>query len=105
MQKAKNLNDKQRAALLKLLQERFEENKRRHPGLQWAKVQAKLVADPGKVRSLSEMERTGGEPDVVGYADATGEFSFYDCAPESPAGRRSLCYDADALAEIGRAHV
>ena len=98
MQKAKNLNDKQRAALLKLLQERFEENKRRHPGLQWAKVQAKLVAEPGKVRSLSEMERTGGEPDVVGYAEATGEFSFYDCAPESPAGRRSLCYDAEALA-------
>lgn len=98
MQKAKNLNDKQRAALLKLLQDRFEENKRWHSGLQWAKVQAKLVANPGKVLALSEMERTGGEPDVVGYAEATGEFSFYDCAPESPDGRRSLCYDAEALA-------
>ena len=98
MQKAKNLNDKQRAALLTLLQARFEEHQRWHPGLQWAKVQAKLVANPGKVLALSEMERTGGEPDVVGYAAATGAYSFYDCAPESPAGRRSLCYDAAALA-------
>ncbi len=65
MQKAKNLNDKQRAALLKLLQERFEENKRRHPGLQWAKVQAKLVANPAKVRALSEMERTGGSAQAL----------------------------------------
>ena len=79
------------------LKKRFEENMDRHKGLAWAKVQAKLEADAKKLWSLSEMERTGGEPDVVGFDKKTGEFIFYDCSSESPKGRRSLCYDGDAL--------
>jgi hypothetical protein len=90
--------------LLKALKTRFEKNMNRHKGLEWARVQAKLEAclsgrqaNPGKLWSLNEMERTGGEPDVVGYDKKTGEYIFYDCSAESPTGRRSLCYDHEAL--------
>lgn len=83
--------------LLKALQARFEKNKDRHPGIEWVKVQARLEANPEKLRSLNEMERTGGEPDVVGHDARTGEYIFYDCAAESPKDRRSLCYDREAL--------
>ena len=82
--------------LLGELKTRFDENMNRHKGLEWAKVQAKLEADPAKLWSLSEMDRTGGEPDVVGFDKKTGEYIFYDCSPESPKGRRSLCYDRSA---------
>ena len=78
------------------LKMRFEENTGRHKGLEWAKVQARLEADPAKLWSLSEMDRSGGEPDVVGFDKKTGEFIFYDCSPETPKGRRSLCYDRAA---------
>ena len=91
------LSPEQRAELLSTLKARFEENMNRHQGLEWAKVQAKLEANPEKLWSLNEMERTGGEPDVVGYDEKTGEYIFYDCSPESPKGRRSLCYDREAL--------
>jgi Protein of unknown function (DUF4256) len=91
------MNAKQREELLSALKARFEKNMSRHKGLEWAKVQAKLGADPDKLRSLSEMERTGGEPDVVGYDKKTDEYTFCDCSAESPAGRRSLCYDREAL--------
>lgn len=83
-------------ALLDELKTRFEKNMNRHKGLMWADVQAKLEADAAKLWSLSEMERTGGEPDVVGFDKKTGEFIFYDCSPETPKGRRSLCYDRAA---------
>ncbi len=79
------------------LKDRFQKNMNRHKGLDWAKVQAKLEADPKKLWSLSEMEKTGGEPDVVGFDKKTGEYVFYDCSAESPKGRRSLCYDRQAL--------
>jgi hypothetical protein len=79
--------------LLNILQTRFEKNNRRHAGLEWAKVQARLQANQDKVWSLNEMERTGGEPDVVGYDAKTREYIFYDCSEESPKGRRSICYD------------
>ena len=88
---------KQREELLRALKARFEKNMNRHQGLEWAKVQAKLAANPEKLWSLHEMERTGGEPDVVGYDEKTGEYIFYDCSAESPKGRRSLCYDREAL--------
>lgn len=88
---------KQREELLRTLKVRFEKNLNRHKGLEWAEVQAKLEADPEKLWSLNEMERTGGEPDVVGYDKKTGEYIFYDCSAESPKGRRSLCYDREAL--------
>lgn len=94
--KKKDLLPEQRVELLDDLKERFEKNMSRHKGLEWAKVQAKLEADPAKLWSLSEMERTGGEPDVVGFDKKTGEYTFYDCSPESPKGRRSLCYDRAA---------
>lgn len=84
--------------LLEILQLRFGRNAARHPGIEWAKVQAKLAAQPEKLWSLGEMERTGGEPDVVGYDGGTGLYVFYDCSAESPVGRRSLCYDDKALA-------
>ncbi len=87
----------QREELLKLLKARFEKNMKRHEGLDWAKVQSKLEAKTEKVWSLYEMERTGGEPDVIGYDKKTGEYIFYDCSSESPAGRRSACYDREAL--------
>ena len=85
-------------ALLLTLEARFEENMKRHPGLEWAAVHAKLEANPEKLWSLHEMEATGGEPDVVGYDQETSEYIFYDCAAESPQGRRSICYDREALA-------
>lgn len=91
------MNAKQRKELLDILKTRFEENMARHKGLDWADVQKKLEADAGKLRALGEMESTGGEPDIVGRAGKSGEYLFYDCSPESPAGRRSLCYDREAL--------
>jgi hypothetical protein len=91
------LPPEQREALLKMLKARFEKNMNRHRGLQWSAVQARLEANPEKLRSLQEMERTGGEPDVVGHDKKTGEFVFYDCSAESPSGRRSVCYDGEAL--------
>jgi Protein of unknown function (DUF4256) len=97
MQRARNVNAKQREELLRALKVRFEKNMTRHRGLEWADVQAKLEANPEKLWSLHEMERTGGEPDVVGHDKNTGEFIFYDCSAESPKGRRSLCYDREAL--------
>lgn len=87
----------QHEELLTLLKDRFEKNMKRHAGLKWADVLAKLEAKPEKLWSLSEMEQTGGEPDVVGLDDKTGEYLFFDCSAESPKGRRSLCYDRDAL--------
>jgi len=94
--KASKLSSAQRAELLKELEARFEKNGNRHKGLEWAGVEARLHADAGKLWSLHEMERTGGEPDVIGRDRATGEYIFYDCSPESPAGRRSICYDQQA---------
>jgi Protein of unknown function (DUF4256) len=91
------MNAKEREALLGALQSRFERHKSRHPHLDWAKVRARLEAKPDKLRSLQEMESTGGEPDVVGHDAKTGEVIFYDCSPESPTGRRSACYDRQAL--------
>lgn len=79
--------------LLEILKSRFEENMIRHQGLEWEKVQVKLLANPDKLKSLNEMEKTGGEPDVVGYDEATGDYIFYDCVKESPEGRRNCCYD------------
>ena len=88
---------KERDELLRTLKARFEKNMNRHKGLAWAKVQDKLEANPEKLESLHEMERTGGEPDVVGHDKKTGEYIFYDCSAESPKGRRSVCYDRQAL--------
>jgi len=96
-QKTRELKAGQRQTLLETLRSRFETNVSRHTGLEWAKVQARLEANPARLWSLHEMERTGGEPDVVGYDKATGEYRFSDCSAESPAGRRSLCYDRAAL--------
>jgi hypothetical protein len=93
----KGLSSQQRAELLGALQARFEKNMDRHKGLAWAEVQAKLEANAEKLWSLNEMERTGGEPDVVGHDKKTGEYIFYECSPESPKDRRSLCYDREAL--------
>ena len=87
----------QREELLRILKTRFEKNMNRHKGLGWAEVKTRLEAHPEKLWSLSEMERTGGEPDVVGRDEKTGELIFFDCAPESPAGRRSACYDREGL--------
>lgn len=91
----KQLSPKQREELLGTLQARFEKNMSRHKGLDWAKVQARLEANPEKLWSLSEMEGTGGEPDVVGHDKRTGELTFNDCAPETPKGRVSVCYDRE----------
>ena len=91
------MKPKQRDELLNTLKARFEKNMIRHRGLEWAKVQARLEADADKLRSLAEMESTGGEPDVVGYDKKTGEYLFCDCSAESPAGRRSVCYDREGL--------
>ncbi|MDP9159313.1 MAG: DUF4256 domain-containing protein [Acidobacteriota bacterium] len=93
----KYLSPEQRKELLSALKARFEKNMDRHRGLEWANVQAKLETNAEKLWSLSEMERTGGEPDVVGHDKKTGEYIFYDCSPESPKGRRSVCYDREAL--------
>jgi hypothetical protein len=95
METKKALSPEQREELLSALKARFEQNMKRHPGLEWTKVQAKLEANPEKVWSLHEMERTGGEPDVVGHDQKTGETIFYDCSAESPTGRRNVCYDRE----------
>ena len=93
----KNLSPEQHEELLGALKARFEKNTNRHKGLEWAQVQSKLEANTGKLWSLNEMERTAGEPDVVGLDKKTGEYIFYDCSTESPKDRRSLCYDREAL--------
>jgi hypothetical protein len=93
----KELSPEQRKDLLRVLKARFEKSGNRHKGLAWANVQAKLETDPEKLWSLNEMERTGGEPDVVRHDTKTGEYIFYDCSAESPKGRRSVCYDGAAL--------
>jgi len=93
----KNLSPGQREELLGTLKARFEVNMNRHKSLEWAKVQARLEANPEKLWSLHEMERTGGEPDVAGQDKKTGEYIFYDCSAESPEGRRNVCYDREAL--------
>ncbi len=95
---SKKLSTTDRETLIQTLKSRFEKNKKRHSGIEWAQVQEKLQGcAPEKLWSLSEMERTGGEPDVVGFDKATGKFIFYDCSSETPKGRRSLCYDDEAL--------
>lgn len=93
----KKLPAEQRSALLGILKTRFEKHMNRHKGIEWTKVQAKLEANADKLWSLNEMERTGGEPDVVGHDKKTGEYIFYDCSAESPKDRRSICYDRQAL--------
>jgi hypothetical protein len=97
MKNKKELSPEQRDELLSILKTRFEKNIDRHKGIEWAKVQAKLLANAEKLWILDEMEVTGGEPDVVGYDEGIGEYLFYDCVAESPKGRRSLCYDHAAL--------
>ena len=101
MSKSKNTKKKLAAAerdeLIGILRARFEKNGKRHKGIEWASVQARLDANPDKLWSLNEMEQTGGEPDVVGFDKKTGEYIFYDCSPESPKERRSICYDHEAL--------
>lgn len=93
----KELSAKQTDELLNILKIRFEKNIERHKNIQWKKIEAKLQANKSKLWSLNEMEKTGGEPDVIGQDPKTGDFIFYDCSPESPKGRRSLCYDRQAL--------
>ncbi|HZV68567.1 MAG TPA: DUF4256 domain-containing protein [Saprospiraceae bacterium] len=93
----KNMASKQREELLSVLKSRFDKNKNLHKGITWDKVQARLEAHPAKLWSLNAMEESGGEPDVVGHDKKTGEYIFYDCSPESPKGRRSICYDHQAL--------
>ena len=97
MPTAREMKAKQRDELFRVLKVRFENNMNRHNSLDWAALQSKLQADPHKLWSLGEMERTGGEPDVVGSDKSTGEYIFCDCSAESPKGRRSLCYDREAL--------
>jgi hypothetical protein len=93
----KDSSPEQHEELLGALKARFEKNTNRHKGLEWAQIQSKLEANAEKLWSLNEMERTGGEPDVIGHDNKTGEYMFYDCSAESPKGRRSLCYDREAL--------
>ena len=95
----KELSPEQREELLRALKARFEKNMNRHEGLEWAKIQAKLEANIEKLWSLNEMERTGGEPDVVGHDKKTGEYIVYDCSAESPKGRRNVCYDREGQEE------
>lgn len=95
--KQKSLSAKQQEELLCILKARFEKNKKRHEGIDWKKVEAKLTANPAKLWSLEQMQETGGEPDVIGQDKETGEFTFCDCSAESPVGRRSLCYDKEGL--------
>ena len=98
MSKTNNeLSQGQREELFGVLQDRFEKNMNRHKNLEWSKLQARLEANPEKLWSLNEMERTGGEPDVVGHDKKTSEYIFYDCSAESPTGRRNVCYDREAL--------
>ncbi|MDF2437500.1 MAG: hypothetical protein K0Q95_1876 [Bacteroidota bacterium] len=94
---SKSLSSKQQQELLSILKDRFEKNMKRHKDIEWKKVQGKLESETNKLWSLAEMENTGGEPDVVGYDKKTNEFLFVDCSPESPKGRRSICYDRQAL--------
>jgi hypothetical protein len=96
-EKIKDLYPEQREEQLGVLKARFEKNRNRHKGLEWPEIKAKLEGNTEKLWSLSEMERTGGEPDVVGHDKKTGEYIFYDCSAESPKGRRSVCYDREAL--------
>lgn len=96
MNDKKQLSQEQIIELFKILKSRFEQNMNRHQGLEWSKMRAKLEANPAKLWSLNEMEKTGGEPDVVDFDNESGEYIFMDCSPESPKGRRSLCYDRDA---------
>ncbi len=98
MSNKKKLSPQQSKELLNVLKTRFEKNMSRHKGIDWAKVQSRLEANPGKLWSLDDMEISGGEPDVVGYDKKTGEYIFYDCSPETPKDRRSVCYDGEALA-------
>jgi hypothetical protein len=93
----KELSPEQREELLRILKARFEKNMNRHEAVEWAKVKAKLETNSEKLWSLSEMERTGGEPDVIGHDKKTGEYIFFDCSPETPKGRRNICYDREAL--------
>ena len=93
----KKLSSEQRVELLRVMKARFENNMNRHEGLEWAKVQTKLEANAEKLWSLNEMERTGGEPDVVGHDKKSGEYIFFDCSPETPKGRTSVCYDREGL--------
>jgi hypothetical protein len=97
MENKKDFSPDQRAALVRVLKARFEQNMNRHNDIEWATLQARLEASPEKLWSLYEMERTGGEPDVIGRDKKTGEYIFYDCSAESPKGRRSVCYDREAL--------
>lgn len=97
MDVSEELTDAQRAELLESLRSRFEKHMRRHVGLEWAQVQARLDANPAKLWSLYEMERTGGEPDVVAHDQKTGALTYYDCSAQSPDGRRNVCYDPQAL--------
>lgn len=97
MRNKKALSPEQREELLKIVKARFEKNMNRHKGLEWSKIQARLEGNTEKLWSLNEMERTGGEPDVVGNDKKTDEYIFYDCAAESPKGRRSVCYDREGL--------
>ena len=97
MENKKTLLPEQRSTLLKTLKDRFDKNTNRHKDLEWTKIQTKLEARPEKLWSLYEMERTGGEPDVIGHNKSTNEYLFYDCSPESPKDRRSVCYDQQAL--------
>ena len=96
-QKIRELSPEQMEELLTQLEERFEKNKNRHKEMDWAKIRTRLEANRDKLWSLYEMEETGGEPDVVSYEEASGEYVFYDCSAESPKGRRSICYDQEAL--------
>lgn len=97
MKRKQSLSKEEQIELLNTLKVRFEKNKKRHPGIEWDKVQSRLEANPDKLWTLNEMERTGGEPDVIGIDKKSGGFIFYDCSAESPKGRRSLCYDREAL--------
>jgi Protein of unknown function (DUF4256) len=92
-----NRATEQQASLLSVLEQRFEQNTNRHVGIRWSKVLAKLEAEKGKLESLRQMEASGGEPDVVGFDKKTGQFTFFDCSPETPVGRRSVCYDREGL--------
>ena len=93
----RKLTTAERKKIISILETRFERNMARHKGMEWTKVQEKLEASPDKLWSLNQMEQTGGEPDVVGFDKRSGEYTFYDCSPESPKGRRSICYDHGAL--------
>jgi hypothetical protein len=97
MKRKQSLSKEEQIELLNTLKVRFEKNKKRHPGIEWDKVQSRLEANPDKLWTLNEMERTGGEPDVIGIDEKSGAIIFYDCSAESPKGRRSLCYDREAL--------